>query len=162
MKRTTYYHQKLWIWCLPLLALFIFTNSNAQTNTIEQVGREYLKAYQSGNINKMEALLDENAVMIDLTASIMGAEMKLEGRSNIVQTLGGMFKAVEGLHHESLFEFTNGNIVVSGGYISYTGTLPNKGKKKLRFKIVTVLKLAGNKVIEHRDYADYQSMLKQF
>ncbi|OEK01099.1 hypothetical protein BFP97_06070 [Roseivirga sp. 4D4] len=123
--------------------------------------RLYFDAYHSGDIKTLGDLLSENVFFKDLTSTIVGQELILEGKKATTNTLRSLFSGVSNLQFKSEFSFISAQFGVSAGIISYNSSDDN-GQRKVSYKVLSIIELdENNKIKKHIEYADYESALKQ-
>lgn len=149
-----------------ILAAFLLTSAPAAADKTVQRGdpatiaaaARYLDAYQSLDLEKLEALYSEDAAFNDptsLNVKGIGGPFVWRGRTEILDGIRSWIAGgVTSLKYEieDAYE-SSGRVVFSGAVDSFMAA-PN-GTARFRYRIVTIVTIENGLVSEHRDYTDY-------
>jgi ketosteroid isomerase-like protein len=76
---------------------------------VEQVAKAYLAAYEARDLETLTEFLHPDVVYEDPTASLLGVELHVEGRAEVVGMLAPMFEGTADLSLEIERQFFSGD-----------------------------------------------------
>lgn len=122
----------------------------------QSVAEKYFKAYIALDWDTVERLLAENGSFEDPTAQLVFGQVKHDTKE---ATMNNFRNGYAGITH---MQFNPSRTFFSGQYAIFEGTLDwslKLSKDQLAetkaMPFVTILKVDNNKVVEHKDFADY-------
>ncbi|MBL8512450.1 MAG: nuclear transport factor 2 family protein [Betaproteobacteria bacterium] len=152
------------IWWVPLLVFFSMVSLAAPapvsfgeaSKATKRAAEPYLSAYIARDWDRLEKWMGEEASFSDPTATLVFGPVKSTGRESTLKYFRENYGAI------SHMQFNQQRAVFSGQHALFEGTLDFTLDMKSEKPIVTrgmpfvvVLKVVGERVIEHTDYADY-------
>lgn len=162
--------QKLWLWPV-LISLLFFTNLAFASKNLASLGEmpepqklavQYIKALTDHNYDILSHFYDRESVFYDRTAN-----KKYSGRRHILAFFQRAHKGVLEYSFNLEHMYNSGALVVMIGNYHFKGPGEQFGKPGKIIEIavpgVTTLNLdmAKDKVKEHIDFIDYQTMSDQ-
>lgn len=127
-----------------------------------QVALEYIEAYGAFDLDKVEALYGEDAVFTDPTSfdfKDFGAPYHWEGRAAIMLQLRKL-KSEQGVVS---VRYSPSQVFEASGRVVFVADLrpvyeTKEGVVRTEVPVVTIVTVREGRVIEHRDYADYDRL----
>ncbi len=155
-----------------LFVLGIASFINGQNNEhvdIEKLALDYMKAYSDWNYEKMSTFYHDSIHFIDPTAQV-AFKQKFEHKG--IENVKNSFKRIYGEAKPEFVVFKVNSHFISDNFAIINSTfesiLPEEwfgdkanGKVFIALPVVTILKFAGDKIISHIDYADYNTYRQQ-
>ncbi|MEQ8767661.1 MAG: nuclear transport factor 2 family protein [Planctomycetota bacterium] len=127
----------------------------------QDLARRYLQAYSETRLKDMAALLTEDAIFQDPTAAAIGGGQTYRGAKAIHAALEQAFTHVKGFEITTTAEFFSNNHAVFIGDCRFEipGELYGVDVPKIDFEqaLIVVLKMEGDRIVDHRDYSDYSA-----
>jgi len=136
--------------------------SDASSADIVNTASDYLAAYSTFDVEKMQPFYSDDAVFTDPTSrnQIPGfSEFTFEGKNAIIKGLGDYAAGYNSfsVHYEVKRRFESAGNVVFIADLSYEGETKNGDRFAGGAPIVTVIKVKDGKIVRHTDYFDYGS-----
>lgn len=143
----------------PTLALFAQGPGSKRVDP-SPVAARYLNAYAKFDLDQLAAFWDDQSIFHDPTTAEIGPELgPVRGARAIVDALRGSTQGVTDLRFDFEEQFHSGDRVVAIGRLLYTMPAKMLGKAKgdldFDLRVVTVLRVEGDKIREHTDYSDF-------
>ncbi len=138
-----------------LLLLFSYSSIIAQNNPDSKpapyrISKNYIDAYWNRDIAAIKQFIADKTIFIDETATTaFGMKMPIVG-SNIVSSFTSSFSQIKNIKINDVKSFHSGEHSI----FHYSTEYEINGKKK-KNQVITIIRTKKNKVIEHREYADY-------
>lgn len=131
-----------------------------------EVAERYLAALYSQNLELLTELADEDILFQDSTAAhFPGGPWRYQGRDAVVGFFRSSLEGVESNGFEVIRKFTSGKQTVLEVVYWTQGDGKLLGAPgvalELRVPGVTVLRTHEGKVVEHQDFIDYPSLMRQ-
>jgi len=132
-----------------------FPNVKSGEAELEEKARAYFEAYLAFDLGELEGFLAEDALFIDPTA---GSEMR--GRVELLASLKASQAGMgEVAFEEAVAMFTGRHALFLG---NASATLLSEGKQiPVTFPFVAQIEFDGDRVVEHRRYADHAAIERQ-
>lgn len=156
---------------IPLAGLLILLVSglawsDQQSNSESQgpdLAERYFAAYIALDWDVLAPMLAEQGSFADLTAEPVFGEVKADGKAAMMKNFREGYAGISHMQFNRTRAFTSGGVAVFEGTLDWDYTLES-GKVVVtrEMPFVTILKLVDGKVIEHRDYADYQPFIDAY
>ena len=131
-----------------------------------EIAERYLSALYSQDLETLATLSHEEMVFRDDTATFLGnGAWRYEGRKAVVEFFAASLETVSSARFEKVRSFTSGEQTVleldyiAGGDGAAFGA-PGV-HLEMRVSGVTVITVRDSKVVEHHDFIDYPSMMRQ-
>lgn len=139
------------------VAALVFTGA-AQAQEPAEIARAYFDAYSQMDIERMQALLAEDAVFSDRGSfDVPGGPYHYEGREAIIAALTG-FQDQWGLYalrYDLSLEHEASGQAVYGGQVEARWRMQDGRDRVWRGDIVTAVRVRDGEIIEHLDLPDY-------
>ena len=122
------------------------------------VGERYFAAYVDQRWDDLAPLLAEQAQFVDPTAEAVFGKVEMIGKSAVMENFRANYANLS-------MQFTAQRVIHSGAYAVFEGeltwsmALPTRTLQIDRMPLVTILRIEGGQVVEHRDFADYRPFL---
>lgn len=150
--------------CLALLASQVwaqgkpsFAQVSAETRT---VAAAYFRAYIARDWDVLAPLLAEGGGFSDPTASMVFGSVKFEGKEATLKNFREGYAAIKHMEFHEMRAFVSGDHAVFEGTLDWTLELRGGKQAVTRaMPFITVLRVVGGRVLEHRDFADYTPFL---
>ena len=128
----------------------------------EEIGVKYINAYFSMDWDKLELMLADCSTFADPTAAYVFGGIIRNGKQEMMKNFRENYTSIELMKFKKARSFFSGDYAIFEGDLDWTIVL--QGNKRVRsiMPIITMLKVQNNKIIEHRDYADYHPFLKEY
>lgn len=151
-------------WWLPLLMFFSAAGFAASppvsfgeaSKATKRAAEPYLAAYIARDWDRLERLLGDEASFTDPTATLVFGPVKSSGRETTIKFFRENYAAISHMQFNQSRAFFSGHQAVFEGTLDYT--LEMKGQKPIATRgmpFVVVLKVVGERIVEHTDLADY-------
>jgi len=154
-----------------LFSIGITNISIGQINStkISEIGIKYMRAYSDWNVDVMGTFYADSIHFQDPTAKeAFQISFDFTGKENVISMFRNVFKDQKPEH----VAFKVKNTFESGSYVifnsNYELIAPSSwfgknvtDKVFISISVLTILKFKNDKIIEHIDYADYNSYKKQ-
>ncbi|MGH1541536.1 MAG: hypothetical protein ACRBHB_14005 [Arenicella sp.] len=124
------------------------------------VADEYMKVYANFDVNKLETFYSKNAKFKDPTSEMWGEyAWNIDGKEHIIKRMKSFFSGFE----SSSAKYIIREKYASAGHHVYTGKVKFSFTKEgvletTCMAITTIVSVKGDKVVEHRDYIDYDNL----
>jgi limonene-1,2-epoxide hydrolase len=117
----------------------------------------YFAAYIARDWDKLETLLAEGGGFSDPTATPVFGKVEVTGKLATLKFFRENYAAIKAMHFNKVRTFFSGSHAVFEGTLDWTLVLQG-GKEVVTvgMLLVTILRLDSGRVLEHRDFADYQ------
>lgn len=138
-----------------------------ENQSLESIGKNYLKFYSSYNIKELDKLYADDAEFTDPISVVYqpNSPITVKGKMNILEFLKSASQMFKSFKYDIQEHFISGDYAVYMGHTIFEMYGKDLGIKEesVRFKtkIVTILKIVNGKIQTHTDYADYTTFLKQ-
>ena len=124
----------------------------------QAVGERYFAAYIDKRWDDLAPLLAEQAQFVDPTAELVFGKVEMIGKPAVMENFRANYSNLS-------MAFTTRRVIHSGVYsvfegeLSWSMALPKRTLHIYRMPLVTILRIEGGLVVEHRDFADYRPFL---
>jgi ketosteroid isomerase-like protein len=141
--------------------LMLFMAGTAEATPLDTASR-YLDAYRHFDVAGMASFYEDDAVFTDPTSEIYGKDAyNMEGKDKIVKRLNGFV----GMYDSISLDFRVSDTYESAGHVVFLGKakvilVKDGSKSTMCGKLTTIISVKDEKVIEHRDYFDYDAANK--
>lgn len=121
-----------------------------------RVAEAYFDAYVARDWDRLAPLLAENGGFADPTAEPLFGKVDVAGKPATLRYFRENYAAIREMRFERTRAFFSGQHAVFEGTLDWTLALGDgKQVRTQAMPFVTILRLEGGRVVEHRDYADY-------
>lgn len=135
---------------------------SAQGSAAMRIAMDYIDAYGAFDLERVETFYAEDAVFTDPTSfefTDFGAPYHWEGREAIIRELHEL-KTESGV---VAVTYKSSQVYEASGRVVFVADLQpvyntKEGVVRTQVPIVTIVTVRNGKVIEHRDYADYDRL----
>jgi ketosteroid isomerase-like protein len=146
----------------------VFCSGGAQPVREEagELALRYLEHLYGSELEALEEITSDDLLFHDATSSVFpGGPWRYEGRAQVLDFFRRSIQGVESQSFEVLRRFTSGEQTVleltyrtrgDGAALGYPGVI-----LKLEVPAVTVIRVRDGLVVEHEDFVDYPTMMKQ-
>ncbi len=153
-----------------LVILFVFVSLKliAQGNQFKElttstkiVSERYFEQYAKLGFDSMAMDMSENYNFEDPTAKVIFNGLNIEGKDKAIAN----FKANYTFFNVSIptiRRYFSGNYGIFEGTYKFSTYTPKKEVISFELPITIIIKVENGKVVEHRDFADYQAYLSQY
>lgn len=147
-----------------LLITFFLLVSQAFSQDLKTLSKQYIDAYFSLDQEKFSPFLAEDITWSDPTWSEVDPSNKpVKGKQAVLAHLKTTTAGLQNLSYTIDSHFVSGPIAVFEGVMKYTFADPSTGKSyKFNLREVSVLEFKNGKIIRHTDYSDFKTWLKQY
>jgi SnoaL-like domain len=133
----------------------------AASSVSEEVGEAYFSAYVARDWDRLAPLLAERGSFADPTAALVFGPVENAGKVATLKTFREGYAAITHMSFNRIRAFFSGHYAVFEGTLDWSLSLPNGGLAITKaMPLVTVLRIEGGQVVEHRDLADYHPYLE--
>lgn len=122
----------------------------------KRAAEPYLSAYIARDWDRLVGFMAEEASFTDPTATLVFGPVKASGRESTIKFFQENYAAISHMQFNPSRAFFSGQIALFEGTLDYT--LEMKDQKPIVTRgmpFVVVLKVVGERVVEHTDFADY-------
>ncbi len=133
------------------------------TESTKRVAQEYHAAYMGLEFEKMREILADSASWEDPTAQELFGLTRVVGADSIFAQLTRAFTGVfEIKHREDDYRYS-GHFAMMETLLDYSFNLGEGGKRIdiTDLHVIFIYEVRDGKVVSHRDYADYSTMVQQ-
>ena len=139
------------------LAGIVFSGS-ALAQEPAEIARDYFHAYTVMDVDRMNALLADDAVFSDRGSfEVQGGPYHYEGRTAIIAALTSFHEqyGLYALSYDLEIDHEASGQAVFGGEVEARWRMPNGRDRVWRGDVVTTVRVRDGQVIEHLDMPDY-------
>lgn len=132
----------------------------AITDSTKTVAERYFKNYARLGFDSMAVDMANDYSFEDPTARILFQGLRINGKEQAIEN----FKKNYTFFNVSIpvtRTYFSGNYGVFEGVYKFSVNVPNNETMSFEIPIVVIIKVENGKVIEHRDFADYQAYIAQ-
>lgn len=146
--------------------LLIALSSLTAAPSDAEVAESYLSALYAQDLETLASLSSEDLLFHDATAvHLGGGAWRYEGRKAVVEFFAASLETVDSTYFEKVRSFTSGEQTVFELDYVAIGDGAAFGAEGVRLEMrvpgVTVITVRDSKVVEHQDFIDYPSMMRQ-
>ena len=142
------------VFCILFIPSFALAESGA--NDIDMIVDEYMEAYKSFDVDRVETLISEDFDFHDPTSEALPEPFITSGRDNVLRKWSAYRATVD--EHRFIYEVErrfsySGHVVLigqAGWHVVADGQLSQS-----MMPIVTIITVRDGMVVAHRDYVDY-------
>lgn len=127
----------------------------------QRVGEAYFSAYVNRDWDRLEPLVADQGGFADPTASLIFGGVNHVGKTATLKAFREGYAAITEMSFKRTRAFFSGSYAIFEGTLDWTLRL--RSGKLVATKgmpLVTVLRIEGDRVVEHRDLADYHAYLE--
>jgi ketosteroid isomerase-like protein len=157
---------------LIMLLFFALTSMNitAQDNTVfkdstvitKEICTKYFDAYIKLDFDTMKTVMHEDISFQDPTAGLIFGWKKIEGKSNVYENFKKSYAAIVEMKADTTRSIFSSNTAVFELMLTWKFMSANDREIEINMPLVVVLTVKAGKVIEHRDYGDYNYFIEQY
>lgn len=125
------------------------------------VAARYFAAYVDRRWDDLAPLLGEQASFQDPTAERLFGSVRHQGREAILRLYREGYAAITAMHFVPMRRFASGAVAVFEGQLDWTLRLPDGRLIRSVAPMVTTLRVADGRVVEHVDLLDYQPFVDE-
>lgn len=118
------------------------------------VGSRYFAAYIEKRWDDLEALLADEARFSDPTATLVFGPVDHRGKAAMMKVFRENYGAIS-MRFSEARRIASADHMVFEGELSWTLRLPKRDIETRNMPLVTIIRIADGKVVEHQDFADY-------
>lgn len=127
----------------------------------EHVAEAYFSAYIARDWDTLAPHLAEAGGFADPTATAVFGKVEVHGKQATLRYFRENYAGIKHMRFNRSRAFFSGTHAVFEGTLDWTLSLPGgKDAVTVGMPFVTILRLEGGQVLEHRDFADYQSFIE--
>lgn len=153
---------------ITLLLLSVSTYAQKSTPFVDstaiskEVTSKYFTAYFNLDFDSMQSMMHDNISFEDPTARFVFGGKKIEGKTNVYENFKKSYSSIIEMNQETIRTIFSSNTGIFE--INLTWKF-KKGPDKvitINMPLIIILTVENGKVIEHRDYGDYNYFIKQY
>ncbi len=135
-----------------------FAETSAAT---QQVAERYFSAYIARDWNTLEPLLATDGMFSDPTAEAVFGKVENIGKQAVMKNFRENYAAIQHMHFNTMRVVFSGSHAVFEGTLDWTLNLQNgRDAVTTGMPYLAILRVEGNQVVEHTDFADYQPFIE--
>lgn len=155
---------------LLILLAFVSISAFAQKNTIfndrtsitKEVASKYFKAYFNLDFDTMKSIMHDSISFNDPTAKYLFGGKKVVGKINVYDNFKKSYASIIEMKQETIRTIFSSNTGVFELNLVYKFNNDPDQIITIEMPLIVILKVENGKVIEHRDYADYNYFMEQY
>jgi len=158
--------KKLLFMALTLVSISIYaqksTTFNDSTTICKGVTSKYFNAYIDLDFDTMMSFMHDGISFQDPTARFVFGGKKVEGKINVYENFKKSYASIIEMKQETIRTIFSSNTGIFE--INLVWALKNGPDKliTINMPLIVVLTIENGKVIEHRDYGDYNYFIEQY
>lgn len=145
---------------IPTSAAAQVSSYSQQSAATTAVADAYFDAYIALDWDRLEPLLADNATVHDPTAETLFKTKRKEGKPEVMKGFREGYAGVTKMVFHRSRAFHSGNFAVYEGDLEWGVKFPAGRVVETRTPFVVILRTENGKVVEHRDYVDYEPFLR--
>lgn len=135
-----------------------YVEQSASTGTI---GDAYLDAYIALDWDRLEPMLADSVSFQDRTAELLFPNLVKSGKGEVIKGFREGYTGLTKMIFHKTRSFHAGNMAVYEGNLEWGVKFPQGRVVESLTPFIVILRVENGKVVEHRDYVDYQPFLEQ-
>ncbi len=152
------------------IMLLMSTSINAQkkesfsesTATTKKITSKYFLDYFKLDFNTMKDAMHDDISFHDPTAELIMGTKLVEGKANVFESFKKSYAAIIEMRQEPIRTIFSSNTGIFEIIIKWKFKAGPEKIIAIEMPLIVVLTIKEGKVIEHRDYGDYNYFLKQY
>jgi len=158
--------QKILFIALILLSTSIYAQKNTQfrdsTAICKEVTSKYFNAYINLDFETMKSIMHDNISFQDPTAKFMFEGIKVEGKINVYENFKKSYSSIIEMKQETIRTIFSSNTGIFE--VNFVWKFKNGPDQviTINMPLIVILTVENGKVIEHRDYGDYNYFIEQY
>lgn len=151
-----------------VLMLFMSTSIHAQasftesTSLTEQITTKYFEDYFNLDFDAMEDNMHDDISFHDPTAELIMGSKLVEGKVNVYENFKKSYASIIEMKQESIRTIFSSNTGIFEIIIKWKLNAGPDKEVAIEMPLIIVLTIKDGKVIEHRDYGDYNFFMEQY
>lgn len=153
-----------------LLVVFIPTVILAQENAVfkentaitREICAKYFDAYIKLDFESMKEMMHDSISFQDPTAGLIFGWKKVEGKTNVYENFKKSYATIIEMKEDRTRTIFSSNTGVFELMLTWKFMSAKNREIKINMPLVVVLTVKEGKVIEHRDYGDYNYFVEQY
>lgn len=135
-----------------------------QTNTAvtKDLASKYFDLYMGLDWDKLESLMHAEISFDDPTAELAIGWQKVAGKENVIKHFKTNYGAITKMTPNLRRSFFSGDVAVFEMDFEFSFKNTKNEIVTIKMPLITILKIKDGKIIEHKDYGDYNEYLKQY
>lgn len=155
---------------IVFLVVFIPTVLLAQENTVfkentaitREISTKYFDAYIKLDFESMKEIMHDSISFQDPTAKLIFEGEKVNGKSNVYENFKKSYATILEMKTDTTRTIFSSNTAVFELILTWKFKSAKDREIEINMPLVVVLTVKEGKVIEHRDYGDYNYFVEQY
>ena len=158
--------RNIFVILLAFVSIFNYSQSNSMfkdsTSLSKDVTTRYFNAYMNLDFKSMKLVMHDSITFYDPTAKLVFGGNKIKGKTKVYEYFLNSYASIIEMKQSTIRTIFSSNTGVFELNFVYKFKNGSGQIFTIDMPLIVILTIKNGKIIEHRDYADYNYFMKQY